>query len=63
MKGEKFKGNIRGGFFTQRVVGVWNELPDEVVNAGSLLTLTKNLDRSMDEWCMEGYGPGAGQWN
>ena len=42
VKGEKLKGTLgRGSFFTQRVVGVWNELPDEVVNAGSFLTLKK----------------------
>ena len=63
MKGEKFKGNIRGDFFTQRVVGVWNELPDKVVNAGSLLTFKKNLDGFMDERGVEGYGPCAGQWD
>jgi len=63
VKGEKFKGNIRGGFFTQRVVGVWNELPDKVVNAGSLLTFKKNLDGFMDERGVEGYGPSAGQWD
>ena len=63
MKGEKFKGNIREGFFTQRVVGVWNELPDNVVNAGSLLTVKKNLDRFMDERGVEGYGPSTGQWD
>ena len=42
---------------------MWNELPDEVVNAGSVLTFKTNLDRYMDERCMEGYGPGAGQWD
>ena len=63
MRGEKFKGNITGGFFTQRVVGVWNELPDEVVYAGSFLTFKNKLDRYMDEKCLEGYGPCAGQWD
>ena len=33
---------------------VWNELPAEVVNAGSLLTFKKNLDRYMDERGLEG---------
>ena len=64
MKGEKFKGNIgRGAFFMETVVGVWSELPDKVVNAGSFLTFKKNLDRYMDERGVEGYGPGAGQWD
>jgi len=26
--GEKFRGDVRGRFFTQRVVNVWNALPE-----------------------------------
>ena len=60
----EFLWTIRGGFFTQRVVGVWNELPDKVVNVvNPLLTFKKNLDGFMDERGVEGYGPSAGQWD
>jgi len=42
---------------------VWNDLPDKVVNAESLLTFKKNLDGFVDERGVEGYGPSAGQWD
>ena len=42
---------------------MWNELPDKVVNVGSLLTFKRNLYRFMDERGVEGYGTGAGQWD
>lgn len=33
LKGVKFKGNLGGNFFTQRVVFTWNEVTQEVVDA------------------------------
>ena len=52
IKGPKFRGNMRGNFFTQRVVAVWNEFPAEVVEAGSILTIKSKVDRYMvgREW-------------
>jgi len=38
VRGGKFKGDVRGRFFTQRVVGNCNTLPEEVVEAGTLGT-------------------------
>eukprot|EP00061_Rhincodon_typus_P004107 g21760.t1 len=32
-KGEKFKKDLRGNIFMQNVMHVWNELPEEVVEA------------------------------
>ena len=63
IKGQKFRGNMRGNFFTQRVVAVWNELPVEVVEAGSILSFKNKLDRYMDGKGMEGYGLSAGRWD
>ena len=62
VRGQKFRGNMRGNFFTQRVVAVWNELPVEVVEAGSILLFKKKLDRYMDRKGMEGYGLSVGHW-
>ena len=63
IKGQKFRCNMRGNFFTQRVVAVWNELPAEVVEAGSILTFKSKMDRYMDGKGMEGYGLSAGRWD
>ena len=63
IKGQKVRGNMRGNFFTQRVVAVLNELPVEVVAAGSLVSFKNKLDRHMDEKGMEGYGMSAGRWD
>lgn len=36
----------RGNFFpTERVVGVWNELPEGVVEAVTVIAFRKHLDR------------------
>ena len=48
--------------FTQRVVSVWNKLP-EVVEAGTILSFKKHLDSYMDKMGIEGYGPNAGNWD
>lgn len=42
--------------------GVWNELPTDVVTAGSFLSFKSKLDRYMDGMGLEGYGEGAGHW-
>eukprot|EP00061_Rhincodon_typus_P014461 g41490.t1 len=36
VKGERFERDLRGNFFMHRVVHVWNELPEEVVEAGTI---------------------------
>ena len=36
--------NLRGIFFTQRVVNTWNSLPDSVVTAPSMNTFKARLD-------------------
>ena len=62
MRGERFKRDLRGNFFTQRVVRVWDELPEEVVEAGTITTFKRHLDRYMDGKGLEGSGPNAGKW-
>ena len=61
MRGERFRRVQRGNFFTQRVVSVWNELPEAVVEVGTILSFKKHLDSYMGKMGIEGYGPSAGQ--
>ena len=63
MRGERYKRVQRGNFFTQRVVSVWNKLPEVVVEAGTFLSFIKHLDSYMDKMGIEGYGPSAGNWD
>ncbi|XP_062906374.1 uncharacterized protein LOC134347835 [Mobula hypostoma] len=63
VRGQKFRGNMRRNFFTQRVVAVWNELPAEVVEVGSMLSFKVKLDSYMDRKGIEGYGLSAGRWD
>ena len=55
VRGERYNTDIRGRFFTQRVVGVWNALPSKVVEANTLESFKSNLDRHMTELEMGGY--------
>ena len=52
---------MQGKFFTQRVVGAWNTLPEEVVEAGILATFKRHLDGYMNREGIEGYGPSKGR--
>uniref|UniRef100_A0A3B3SEK0 Reverse transcriptase domain-containing protein n=1 Tax=Paramormyrops kingsleyae TaxID=1676925 RepID=A0A3B3SEK0_9TELE len=45
LAGEHFKLDLRKHFFTQRVVRVWNSLPDNVVQAESLGSFKSELDK------------------
>ena len=63
MRGERYRRIQRGNFFTQRLVSVWNELPETGVEAGTILSFKKYLDSDMSKMGMEGYGPNAGNCN
>lgn len=48
--------DLRGECLTQRAVGIWNELPEEVMLAEIVTTFQKHLDSYLNEQNMEGYG-------
>ena len=54
MRGESYKSVQRGNIFTQRMVSVWNELPEVVVDAGTILSFKKRLDSYMGKMGIEG---------
>lgn len=41
---ERCKRYFRGGFFIQRLVCLWNELPDEVIEGDTITTFKIHLD-------------------
>ena len=55
VRGAKYNSDIRGMFFTQRVLGAWNALPGRVVEADTLTSFKTYLDSHMSSLGMEGY--------
>ena len=53
--GSRYRGDVRGRFFTQRVVGPWNGLPATVVEADSIGPFKRLLDKYMELSKIEGY--------
>ena len=53
----RVKTDKRKYFFTQRVIGVWNSLPQEVVMASGLDAFKRGLDRFLEEESIMGYRP------
>ena len=47
LKEGRFRLAVRGKFFTERVVGCWNRLPGEVVDAQSLQVFKARLDGAL----------------
>ena len=56
VRGERYKSVQRGNFFTQRVVSVWNKLPEVVVEAGTILSFRKHSDSYMGKMGVEKLG-------
>ena len=48
LKEGRFRLDIRGKFFTKRVVRCWNRLPREAVGVPTLLVLMARLDGALD---------------
>lgn len=44
-------------------VDVWNELPYEVIETGTIMTFEGHVDRYMDGKGLEGYEPNSGMWH
>ena len=63
VRGERHKKVQRGNFFTQRVVNVWNKLPEVIVEASTILSFKKHLDSYMGKISIERYGPNVGNWD
>jgi len=63
VRGDRFRRVQRGNIFTERVVSVWNELPEAVVVAGTILSFKKHLDSYMGKMGIEDSGPSAGNWD
>lgn len=49
--------------FIQRVASIWTELPEKLIEAGTVTTFQRHLDRYLNEQSIEGYGFSAGKWD
>ena len=56
IRGKDFRTEARRNFFTQRVVNVWNSLPQNVVEAKTLSDFRKKLDIALVAKGIKGYG-------
>ena len=54
--GRSYRRDVRGRFFTQRVVGVWNGPPAVIVESDTLGTFKRLLDKHMEYTRMMGSG-------
>jgi len=54
---------MRRNLFTQRVVNLWNSLPQKAVETKSLNILKKEIDRFLDSKGVKVYGESAGVWH
>ena len=59
IRGKPFRTEGRRNFFTQRVVNVWNSLPQKIVEAITLCDFKKELDIALGAKGIEGYGGGG----
>ena len=48
-------------FFTQRAVGTWYSLPEEVVEADTIVSFKGCFDKYMNRMGIEGYGSRKGR--
>ena len=60
IRGKPFRTEMRKNFFTQRVVGLWNSLPQRAVEASSISIFKRELDIFLQAKGIKGYGEKAG---
>ena len=63
IRGSQFRTELRRNFFSQRVVNLWNSLPNEAVEATSINVFKSQIDRFSTNKGIKGYGERAGKWN
>ena len=56
IQGRPFRREVRRHFFTQRVVSLWNSLPQEVVDAKTLNVFKRRLDIVLGANGIKAYG-------
>jgi len=54
---------MRGNFFSQRVVGLWNSLPQRALEARSLSVFKTEIDKFLIARGIKGYRERAGEWS
>lgn len=62
IRGGSFKTEMRKNFFTQRVVNLWNSLPQGAVEAETLNIFKTKIDGFLAAKGIRGYGERAGIW-
>jgi len=50
LKKGRFYTNVRKHFFSERVVNLWNALPDQIVDAPTINTFKNRLDRHWNKY-------------
>ena len=62
IRGNQFRTELRRNNFSQRVVNLWNSLPNKAVEATSLNVFKSQIDRFLTNKGIKGYGERAGKW-
>ena len=60
IRDKRFRTEVRRNFFTQRVVNVWNSLPQKVVEAKTFSDFKNKLATALGAKGIEGYGGKGG---
>lgn len=53
--GGGFWRELRGNFFPQRIVHIWNRLPEEAIEMDIIKSFKRDLDKCMDQKAFEEY--------
>ena len=62
IRGSKFKTELRRNYFSQRVVNLWNLLPQSAVDAGTVSNFREELNRFLIGNGLKDYGKKTGKW-